>query len=227
MCIRDSFDIDPIAATIAPDILDSKGNTLGLKGSKGSAYEGGIRVPGIIYYKGVLEKSISNQFLFSDDILPTLLTAVSYDKDRNYYTGVDRWESLKSNNIEDPINVITGNVIVNDERALFNNQWKLYYSHFIHDNNSEKIFELYDIQNDPYEKNNLSSEHPEIFESMKNTLINMPIVIETPYINPVQSYLYGDRYIGINDSPWLERNYKEEDLPHPICLLYTSPSPRD
>ena len=210
------FDIDPIAATIAPDILDSKGNTLGLKGSKGSAYEGGIRVPGIIYYKGVLEKSISNQFFFSDDILPTLLTAVGYDKDRNFYTGVDRWESLKSNNIEDPINVITGNVIVNDERALFNNQWKLYYSHFIHDNNSEKIFELYDIQNDPYEKNNLSSEHPEIFESMKNTLINMPIVIETPYINPVQSYLYGDRYIGINDSPWLERNYKEEDLPHPI-----------
>ena len=51
---------------------------------------------------------------------------------------------------------------------------------------------------------------------MKNTLINMPIVIETPYINPVQSYLYGDRYIGINDSPWLKRDYKEEDLPHPI-----------
>ena len=42
------FDIDPIAATIAPDILDSKGNTLGLKGSKGSAYEGGIRVPAVI-----------------------------------------------------------------------------------------------------------------------------------------------------------------------------------
>ena len=134
----------------------------------------------------------------------------------HYLLFFKRFIGLKSNNIEDPINVITGNVIVNDERALFNNQWKLYYSHFIHDNNSEKIFELYNIQNDPYEKNDLSSEHPEIFESMKNTLINMPIVIETPYINPVQSYLYGDRYIGINDSPWLKRDYKEEDLPHPI-----------
>ena len=101
------FDVDPIAATIAPDILDSKGNTLGLKGSKGSAYEGGIRVPGIIYYKGVLEKSISNQFFFSDDILPTLLSAISYDKDINYFTGVDRWESLITNNIEDPKNVVT------------------------------------------------------------------------------------------------------------------------
>ena len=28
------FDVNPIAATIAPDILDSKGNTLGLKGSR-------------------------------------------------------------------------------------------------------------------------------------------------------------------------------------------------
>ena len=151
------FDIDPIAATIAPDILDSKGNTLGLKGSKGSAYEGGIRVPGIIYYKGVLEKSISNQFFFSDDILPTLLTAVGYDKDRNFYTGVDRWESLKSNNIEDPINVITGNVIVNDERALFNNQWKLYYSHFIHDNNLKKYLN-FTIFKMTLMKNNLSSD---------------------------------------------------------------------
>tara|TARA_A100001011_G_scaffold51106_1_gene49074 strand:- start:966 stop:2525 length:1560 start_codon:yes stop_codon:yes gene_type:complete len=210
------FDIDPIAATIAPDILDSKGNTLGLKGSKGSAYEGGIRVPGIIYYKGVLEKSVSNQFFFSDDILPTLLTAINYDKDRNYFTGVDRWESLKSNNIQEPKNVITGNVIVNDERALFNNQWKLYYRHFIYDDNSKKIFELYDVQNDPYEKNNLSSQYPDIFESMKKTLINMPVIIDTPYINPVQSYLYGDRYIGITESPWLKREYEEKNLPHPI-----------
>ena len=51
---------------------------------------------------------------------------------------------------------------------------------------------------------------------MKKTLINMPVIIDTPYINPVQSYLYGDRYIGITDSPWLERTYKEKELPHPI-----------
>ena len=57
------FDVDPIAATIAPGLLDAKGNTMGLKGSKGSTYEGGIRVPAIIYWKGVLEKSISFQFL--------------------------------------------------------------------------------------------------------------------------------------------------------------------
>ena len=46
---------------------------------------------------------------------------------------------------------------------------------------------------------------------MKKTFDENPLIIETPYINPVQSYLYGDRYIGITDSPWLERTYKEKN----------------
>ena len=105
------FDIDPIAATIAPDILDSKGNTLGLKGSKGSAYEGGIRVPAVIYYKGILEKSLSNQFFFVDDILPTLFGALNINPNQNNITGVNRWNDLVKNEIKPPKNVMTGNVL--------------------------------------------------------------------------------------------------------------------
>ena len=93
------FDIDPIAATIAPDILDSKGNTLGLKGSKGSAYEGEIRVPAVIYYKGILDESLSNQFFFVDDILPTLFGALNINPNQNNITGVNRWIDLIKNEI--------------------------------------------------------------------------------------------------------------------------------
>ena len=50
---------------------------------------------------------------------------------------------------------------------------------------------------------------------MKKTLTEMPVVIDTPYINPVQSYLYGDRYIGINNSRGLRETIKK-DLPHPL-----------
>ena len=210
------FDIDPIAATIAPDILDSKGNTLGLKGSKGSAYEGGIRVPAVIYYKGILDESLSNQFFFVDDILPTLFGALNINPNQNNITGVNRWNDLIKNEIKPPKNVMTGNVIVHDERALFNDKWKLYYRNFVYNENSEKIFELYNVNDDPYEKYELSEKYPDVFESMKKTFDENPLIIETPYINPVQSYLYGDRYIGITDSPWLERTYKEKELPHPI-----------
>ena len=96
----------------------------------------------------------------------------------------------------------------------------MYYSHFIYDDNSKKTFELYNIQADPFELNDLSSDHPDIFNSMKKTLTEMTVVIDTPYINPVQSYLYGDRYIGINNSPWLERNYQKEIYPIPSSKSY-------
>ena len=210
------YNVDPIAATIASDVVDSKGNTMGLRGSKGTAYEGGIRVPATIFFKGILEKSISNQFIFVDDILPTLLKAVNIKANAKNFTGIDRWTDLLTNNVIPPNNSITGNVIVNDERALFNDKWKLYYRHFIYDEDSKKVFELYDILNDPYEKYDLSLKHPEILESMKKTFYEKPINFETPFFNPVHSYLHGDKYVGINNSPWLERNYEEKNPPHPI-----------
>ena len=217
------YDVDQIAATIASDVVDSKGNTLGLRGSKGSAYEGGIRVPAIIYYKGVLDDAISNQFIFVDDILPTILSALNIKSNSGTFTGNDHWINLITNNVVLPKNSITGNVIVNDERALFNDKWKLYYRKFIYDNESEEIFELYDILNDPYENFDLSIKHPEILESMKKTFYDKPINLETPFFNPVHSYLHGDKYIGINNSPWLERNYEEKDPPHPIIqnIIFT------
>ena len=117
------------------------------------------------------EKSLSNQFFFVDDILPTLFGALDINPNQNNITGVNRWNDLIKNEIKPPKNVMTGNVIVHDERALFNDKWKLYYRKFIYDNESEEIFELYDILNDPYEKYDLSQEHPEILESMKKTFL--------------------------------------------------------
>ena len=205
-------DIDPVAGVVAADILNSRGNTLGLKGSKGSTYEGGIRVPAIIYYKGVLEKSLSNQFFFTDDILPTILSAAKIQLDTDIFTGVDRWDNLITNNIQPPKNSITGNVIINDERALFNDNWKLYYRRFIYDDDSDAIFELYDIQNDPYETKDLSDIYPDIFNEMKNTLNEMPFVLAPEYFNATHAYLYGDQYNGVKDDPWLDRTYEEKEF---------------
>ena len=59
------FDVDPIAKVIAPDLLSARGSAGKLKGSKLSAYEGGIRVPAVIYWKGKLEGGKSEQFFFA------------------------------------------------------------------------------------------------------------------------------------------------------------------
>ena len=181
---------------------------MGLKGSKGSAYEGGIRVPAIIYWKGVLENSKSEQFFFSDDILPTLLTAAHINYDSTKFTGVDRWNDLITNEIRLPVNAMTGNIIISDDRALFNDKWKLYYTQNVY-TNSKKTFELYDIINDPFEQNDLSKEYPDVFKSMKKTFNEAPFVLQPPYINPTTMYLYGDRF---PDKPEIFEDRKLADI---------------
>ena len=191
---------------------------MGLKGSKGSTHEGGIRVPAVIYWKGVLEKSISNQFFFSDDILPTFLTAAGLNISNSKFTGTDRWDDLINNKITMPKNVMTGNIIITDDRALYNDNWKLFYRHNVF-LDSEKVFELYDVNKDPYEQNELSEKHPEVFNSMKETFYKMPMVVHPPNINPTQMYLYGDQFpdnARINGSPWLDREYEVKQIPSPF-----------
>ena len=212
------FDVDPIAKVIAPDLLSARGSAGKLKGSKLSAYEGGIRVPAVIYWKGKLEGGKSEQFFFAQDLLPTLLSAASIKVNNSSFTGVDRWDDLINNNIKEPKNVHTGNIVINDERALFNGKWKLFYSQNIQAN-GPKTYELYDILNDPYETNDLSQQYQEVFNEMKNTMDNQTIWMNPPKIDPVMMFLWGDRFTDETrfiGSPWLNRDYELKEPPSPF-----------
>ena len=141
-------------------------------------------MPAVIYWKGKLEGGKSEQFFFAQDLLPTLLSAASIKVNNSSFTGVDRWDDLINNNIKEPKNVHTGNIVINDERALFNGKWKLFYSQNIQAN-GPKTYELYDILNDPYETNDLSQQYQEVFNEMKNTMDNQTIWMNPPKIDPV------------------------------------------
>ena len=212
------FDVDPIAKVIAPDLMTAKGSSGDLRGSKLSAYEGGIRVPAVLYWKGVLEKSKSEQFFFAQDILPTLLAAASIQVDNENFTGTDRWKNLLNNEIKEPINVHTGNIVIEDTRALFNGKWKMYYSQNIQ-TMGDKTYELYDILSDPFETTNLAEDNPKVFSEMKEKMDNQTVWINPPYIDPVMMFLWGDRFVASSrfvGSPWLEREYELKTPPHPF-----------
>ena len=157
------FDVDPIVKVIAPNLVNARGSTAGLRGSKVSALEGGIRVPAVIWWKGKIENSKSEQFFFVQDLLPTLLTAVDIKVDKTEFDGRDKWKNLMTNEITPPNNAFVGARVISDERALFDGEWKLYSAkpQLIPISPS---YSLFNIVEDPFETNDLSEYEPEIFE---------------------------------------------------------------
>ena len=218
------FDIDPIVKVIAPNLINAKGSTANLKGSKTSALEGGIRVPAVIWWKGVIEKSKSDQFFFVQDILPTLLSASGISiSNYNKFDGKDKWINLTTNTIIPPENAFIGSRVISDERALFNDEWKLYSSkpQLIPISASYKLF---NIIKDPYEKNDLSEVKSEVFKKMKKTITSYEERDVVGDMNPAHAYLHGDDRQGGTElgSPWLDGNYELNNPPSLIATIFIS-----
>ena len=215
------YDIDPIVKVIAPNLINAKGNTAGLRGSKTSALEGGIRVPAAIWWKGVIEDTKSDQFFFVQDILPTLLSAAGIKTKDEVFDGRNKWQNLLSNKIQLPRNAFIGARITSDERALFNDQWKLYYKKPVMFSVSG-TYSLFNIIEDPYEKNDLSRIEIEIFEAMRKTLLEIPERDVVGNLNPAHAYLHGDDAQGGVElgSPWLDGEYELNDPPSALYSFF-------
>ena len=149
-----------------------------LNSGKGSAYEGGVRVPWIVRWPGVTEPgSISTVPVVTQDLFPTILEAsgVMDDvPDARVVDGLDLRE------------VCAGKTPVSfDERAIVFHQphvwgpkgpgiwpysglrvgkWKLLYFH------AGRRFELYDLSTDLGETEDLSDRHPEVVNELASVL---------------------------------------------------------
>ena len=74
--------------------------------------------------------------------------------------------------------------------AIRRGDWKLLYNGSIGANNGdpidEKVFELFNISEDPYEKNNLADKYPQKFRELKHRLEQYAAEAVTPNIPPNQ-----------------------------------------
>ena len=144
---------------IAPDTVG------GLRGFKGSVFEGGIRVPGIIEWPAAIKPRITNYPACVMDLFPTVVDLLG----------------LPANVLLKPVDGLSLKPLFTQElasrgqpigfryatkRALVDDRYKL-----LTDNLAAGSFQLYDLQADPNERRDLSTEQPEIAAGMRKQLL--------------------------------------------------------
>ena len=172
-----------------------------LRGHKLLPYEGGVRVPLIVYWPGHVAKGSENsQYVMVEDLFPTILEMAGVDY-RNKVSQVVDGKSFVPY-LEDP-------ELREEDRALFwhfphtydqfpyssvrKGDWKLIYRHL------DQRLELYNIRTDISESRDLAAEETEIKKELAAILsahlrecnAGMPLLTETnstvPYPDEIDS----------------------------------------
>ena len=174
----------------------SYGTSYPLYGSKRTLYEGGIRVPGIIKWKGKIAHRISNEPNSTVDVMPTICELIGVD--------IPRERPIDGTSLV-PF-LLKGEKIVRNKPLYWQYDYPECYkmvgvgynrrfdgqtndptmyrpivslrqgNHVIRGLNAGKFVEptsfvLYDVVNDPMEKHELSTTNPQLLKDMKDLLL--------------------------------------------------------
>ena len=170
-----------------------------LRAGKGSFYEGGIRVPFIVYQKGVFEKDeISDVAISQMDIFPTLMEYAGIESDGLIFDGkslVSLLENKKDKELNErplfwhfPAYLERGNSDTKDKyfrtrpvSVVRKGDWKLIENYETND------YELYNLSEDLSEKHDLASSNKEKVNELSSILNNWKKEVNAPIptkINP-------------------------------------------
>jgi len=183
----------------------------GLRGTKSSIYEGGIRVPFLIRWPNKIRAGLKlPQIAAHIDVLPTLLEACGADP-------IDQDRIIDGQSL---LPLVTQSNPTWSDRTLFfqhnANHEPLMYSHFAARSQRYKLVqpfpnprdqlldigefdipaqldnvELYDIEKDPSEIDNIASSHPQVIAAMMESYENWyrDVTAELNYWDPQRIYL--------------------------------------
>jgi arylsulfatase A-like enzyme len=140
------------------------GNNFPLRGWKGDLYEGGIRVPAFISWPGGIHQGSFDIPVHITDWLPTIcdIADAELNLEKVNLDGRSFWSQLQGNSSISASRPMYWKT--NQAYAVREGNWKL----IVHRNSGQS--ELYDIDKDFREMRDLSQEHPEKVEYLKEIL---------------------------------------------------------
>jgi len=161
------------------DMVMSK--KMGLRGYKGDTYEGGIRVPFLIKWPGVLPAGERyNEPVISIDIVPTITHFLGIDDPSTGYDGVNLIPYLTHEKEDVPHDYLYWRY--QDEWAYRKGDWKMTW------NTREKVLhmtkdmvmnkqtiqpKLFNVKNDPFERHDLMDQYPDKAKELFNAFTEM------------------------------------------------------
>jgi arylsulfatase A-like enzyme len=147
----------------------------GLRGNKGTVFEGGIRVPGVIEWPAVIKPRVTNYPACVMDLFPTVAEIVGLPEAvmTKPIDGISL-KPLFDNEVGERNSPI--GFRYQAKRALVTDRYKL-----LTGNLAGGKFELYDLIADAKESRDLSQEKPEIFASMKQQLLDWNASVDASF----------------------------------------------
>ncbi|MBX3439894.1 MAG: sulfatase-like hydrolase/transferase, partial [Planctomycetaceae bacterium] len=149
----------------------NRGSTGGLRGRKRDDFEGGIRVPGIVRWPGKIEPgAVSDVPVIGSDLFATICDIIDIPlPDDRVIDGASMLPAFTGQPIArtQPLYWRT-HISSKDSRvAVRVDDWKIVADETLTN------FLLFDMHDDPRESRDVSAAHPEVFERMKQTLLDM------------------------------------------------------
>ncbi len=139
------------------------GSNLPLRGFKAQLYEGGIRTPTVISWRGVLEPRKMEHPVHIVDWMPTFLKLAGCPPQENpQWDGQDIWPLITGEKGQTEERCFYWNFRGGAELGVRYGDWKL----ICRQRGDEREIELYNISEDPLEKRELASSHPKIVDQL-------------------------------------------------------------
>ncbi|KCZ87920.1 arylsulfatase B [Hyphomonas johnsonii] len=138
-----------------------------LKGGKGTVWEGGTRVPSVVYWKGTLAPGHRPDMVTVQDVLPTLLSVAGLAKPAAPIDGRDVWPLIQSGATPDERAYVVQARHGGLDLALYQYPWKLVQP-------STGAAMLFDVEADPSESRDLAADYPDILAALQKVLTDFP-----------------------------------------------------